>query len=136
MDSLLISVFVCSLVLSCHVMCQFYVNTAGELSCQMYQRSCDLGLGVPFNIASYSLLTCMIAQVCGLKPGEFVHVLGDAHVYLNHVDALKQQLDRTPRAFPTLSFKRAVSDIDQFTFEDLELKGYKPLEAIKMTMAV
>jgi len=120
----------------CHVMCQFYVSPNGELSCQMYQRSCDLGLGVPFNIASYSLLTVLIAHVCGLKPGEFVHTLADAHVYTNHVDALKQQLQRTPRPFPTLTLKRQVSNIDEFTFEDLELKGYKPLEAIKMQMAV
>lgn len=119
----------------CHVMCQFYVAN-GELSCQMYQRSCDLGLGVPFNIASYSLLTVMIAHVCDLKPGEFVHVLADAHVYLNHVDPLLQQLERTPRSFPSLRIKRDVTDINQFTFDDFELTGYQPLEAIKMQMAV
>lgn len=83
----------------CHMFCQFYVAD-GELSCQMYQRSCDLGLGVPFNVASYSLLTCMVAQVCGLKPGDFVHVLGDAHVYANHVEPLREQLKNSPRHFP------------------------------------
>lgn len=119
----------------CHTMAQFFVAN-GELSCMMYQRSCDLGLGVPFNIASYSLLTVMIAHVCGLKPGEFVHTLGDAHVYLNHVEPLKEQLKRQPREFPTLKIKRNVTDIDGFTFDDFELIGYKPLEAIKMQMAV
>eukprot|EP00124_Ichthyophonus_hoferi_P003015 Ihof_evm5s235 gene=Ihof_evmTU5s235 len=89
----------------CHLLCQFYVAN-GELSCQMYQRSADMGLGVPFNIASYSLLTIMIAHICGLKPGEFIHVLGDAHVYSNHVDALKEQLLREPKEFPTLNIKR------------------------------
>jgi len=88
----------------CHMFCQFYVAD-GELSCQMYQRSCDLGLGVPFNIASYSLLTCMIAQVCGLKPGDFVHVLGDAHVYANHVEPLKEQLRNAPRHFPVRNIR-------------------------------
>lgn len=92
----------------CHMFCQFYVAD-GELSCQMYQRSCDLGLGVPFNIASYSLLTCMVAQVCGLKPGDFVHVLGDAHVYSNHVEPLKEQLKNAPRHFPVSSERGVVS---------------------------
>jgi len=119
----------------CHVLCQFFVNN-GALSCQMYQRSCDLGLGVPFNIASYSLLTVMIAHVCGLTPGEFVYCLGDAHVYLNHIDALKEQCLRQPRAFPTLSINRSVSDIDSFVAEDFVLSHYKPHEAIKMKMAV
>ena len=120
---------------NCHAMCQFYVAN-GELSCQMYQRSCDLGLGVPFNIASYSLLTVMIAHICGLKPGEFVHSLGDAHVYLNHVDPLKLQLERVPRDFPKLHIKRAVADIDSFTIDDFELTDYKPYGPIKMDMAV
>lgn len=93
----------------CHVLCQFYVSPAGELSCQMYQRSCDMGLGVPFNIASYALLTCLLARECGLKPGDFVHCLGDTHVYLNHVEPLREQLLRTPRDFPTLRI-RPVSD--------------------------
>jgi thymidylate synthase len=102
----------------------------------MYQRSCDLGLGVPFNIASYSLLTVMIAHICGLKPGEFIHALGDAHVYLNHVEPLKQQLERVPRDFPKLHIKRAVADIDSFTIDDFELTDYKPYGPIKMDMAV
>lgn len=118
----------------CHLLAQFYVAN-GELSCQMYQRSCDMGLGVPFNIASYSLLTCLIAKVTGLKPGEFVHVLGDAHVYNNHVDALKEQIDRTPRPFPKLSI-RAREKIEDFCFEDLTLDGYSPHKAISMQMAV
>lgn len=119
----------------CHMFCQFYVDN-GELSCQMYQRSADMGLGVPFNIASYSLLTCMIAHVCGLKRGEFVHVMGDTHVYKNHVDALKEQLKREPRAFPELLINADVKDIDSFTFDDFWLKGYEPYDAINMKMAV
>jgi len=119
----------------CHSFVQFYVNN-GELSCQLYQRSGDMGLGVPFNIASYSLLTYMIAHVCGLKPGDFVHTLGDAHVYLNHVEALRKQLEREPRPFPTLNIKRDVQDIDSFTFEDFEIIGYNPHPTIKMKMAV
>jgi thymidylate synthase len=117
--------------------CQLYKSLRLFIAlCSVFQRSCDLGLGVPFNIASYSLLTVMIAHVCGLKPGDFVHTLADAHVYTNHVDALKQQLERTPRPFPTLSIKRQVDSIDDFTFDDLVLSGYKPLDSIKMTMAV
>lgn len=123
----------------CHVSCQFYVAN-GELSCCMYQRSCDMGLGIPFNIASYALLTCMIAHVTGLKPGEFVHMLGDTHVYLNHVEPLKQQLLRTPNTFPTLHIRPtaggASHSIDNFAFEDFELRGYHPQGAIKMEMAV
>ena len=114
---------------------QFYVAN-GELSCQMYQRSADMGLGVPFNIASYSLLTIMIAKVCGLTPGEFVHVIGDAHVYSNHAEPLQPQLDRVPRPFPKLYIKRDVTDIDDFKYEDFELVGYKPHPTIKMAMAV
>lgn len=119
----------------CHMFCQFYVAN-GELSCQMYQRSCDMGLGVPFNIASYSLLTVMMAQVCGLKPGEFVHVLGDAHVYTNHVEPLKIQLTRAPRPFPKLRINPAVKDIDGFRFEDFEVVGYDPHPKIDMEMSV
>ncbi|PSC67794.1 bifunctional dihydrofolate reductase-thymidylate synthase, partial [Micractinium conductrix] len=119
----------------CHMFCQFYVAD-GELSCQMYQRSCDLGLGVPFNIASYSLLTCMLAQVCGLRPGDFVHVLGDAHAYANHCEPLKEQLKNAPRHFPKLRINPAKTDIDSFVFEDFELEGYAPHKAIKMQMAV
>ena len=102
----------------------------------MYQRSADMGLGVPFNIASYSLLTYMIAHVTGLKPGEFVHVIGDAHVYLNHVEPLQTQLARDPRPFPKFRFKRQVDNIDGFKYEDFELIGYKPHKRVKMKMAV
>lgn len=119
----------------CHMFCQFFVAD-GELSCQMYQRSCDLGLGVPFNIASYSLLTCMVAQVCGLKPGDFVHVLGDAHVYANHVEPLKEQLKNAPRHFPKLNLNSAKTDIDSFVFDDFEIVDYKPHKKIAMQMAV
>ena len=121
----------------CHMFCQFYVDTnKGELSCQMYQRSADMGLGVPFNIASYALLTHMVAQVCGLKAGDFVHTIGDAHVYANHVDALKQQLERMPRAFPKIKINPAKKNIDDFTYDDFEVIGYKPHKTIKMKMAV
>lgn len=118
----------------CHLLAQFYVAN-GELSCQMYQRSGDMGLGVPFNIASYALLTRLVANVVGLRPGEFVHVLGDAHVYLNHVDALKEQLTRKPKAFPTLRIKHR-ENIEDFTLDDLVLEGYEPHDAIAMKMAV
>jgi dihydrofolate reductase/thymidylate synthase len=121
----------------CHMFCQFYVDIAkNELSCQMYQRSADMGLGVPFNIASYALLTHMMAQATGRKPGDFIHTIGDAHVYLNHVDALQEQLTRTPTAFPKLKMNPDKTDIDSFVFEDFEVVGYKPQKAIKMTMAV
>ena len=119
----------------CHMFCQFYVAN-GELSCQMYQRSCDMGLGVPFNIASYSLLTCMIAQVCGLKPGDFVHCCGDTHVYSNHVEPLETQLLCEPRPFPILKINPEKKDIDSFTFEDFEIVGYDPHPKIAMEMAV
>lgn len=124
----------------CHVFCQFYVSfpksAKPRLSCQMYQRSCDMGLGVPFNIASYALLTYMIAMVVDMEPGEFIHVMGDAHVYSNHVDALKEQLQRTPRKFPKLVIKRQVTDIDDFKYEDFEVVDYEPYGPIKMKMAV
>ncbi|GMF62282.1 unnamed protein product [Phytophthora fragariaefolia] len=120
----------------CHMFCQFYVADM-ELSCQMYQRSADMGLGVPFNIASYALLTRLIAQVTGLKPGEFVHVIGDAHVYLNHVEPLQKQLTRTPRPFPTLLINpEKTTSIDGFTFEDFEVRDYRPHGTIKMEMSV
>jgi len=119
----------------CHSFCQFYVCD-GELSCQMYQRSCDMGLGIPFNIASYALLTYMIAHVCDLKPGEFIHTLGDAHVYQNHVEPLKQQLTRVPKPFPKLSIVRKVDNIDDFTLDDFLLEGYECHPKIKMDMAV
>lgn len=119
----------------CHMFCQFYVAN-GELSCQMYQRSCDMGLGVPFNIASYALLTRMIAQVCDLKPGDFIHTLGDAHVYMNHIEPLREQIKREPRAFPTLTIDPNVKDINDFKMEHFKIEGYKPYPKIKMKMAV
>uniref|UniRef100_A0A9L0JZB3 Thymidylate synthase n=1 Tax=Equus asinus TaxID=9793 RepID=A0A9L0JZB3_EQUAS len=119
----------------CHALCQFYVVN-GELSCQLYQRSGDMGLGVPFNIASYALLTYMIAHITGLKPGDFVHTLGDAHIYLNHVDPLKTQLQREPRPFPKLKILRKVETIDDFKAEDFQLEGYHPHPTIRMEMAV
>lgn len=118
----------------CHVLCQFYVSN-GELSCLMYQRSCDMGLGVPFNIASYSLLTILIAHICGLKPGEFIHSMGDTHVYTNHISQLQEQITRVPRQFPTINIKRDIKNIDDFTSEDIELVNYNPYPTIKMDMA-
>ncbi len=120
----------------CHILAQFYVSKDGRLSCQMYQRSCDMFLGVPFNIASYSLLTAMIAQVCGLKVGEFVHVLGDAHIYLNHVEQVKEQLSREPLPAPTLWLNPDVTDITKFTMADIQLDGYQSHNSIKAEMAV
>nr|XP_023022747.1 thymidylate synthase [Leptinotarsa decemlineata] len=119
----------------CHCLVQFFVGN-DELSCQLYQRSADMGLGVPFNIASYALLTYMIAHVTGLKPGEFIHTLGDSHVYLNHIDALQEQLKREPRPFPKLRIKRTVEDIESFTADDFELIGYNPHPKLSMPMAV
>ncbi|HOF22377.1 MAG TPA: thymidylate synthase [Bacteroidales bacterium] len=107
----------------CHLLFQFYVS-AGKLSCQLYQRSCDIFLGVPFNIASYSLLTLMIAQVTGLKPGEFIHTLGDAHIYLNHLEQVKLQLEREPFPLPEMEINPDVKDIDSFRYEDFTLKNY------------
>uniref|UniRef100_A0A8D2DR16 Thymidylate synthase n=1 Tax=Sciurus vulgaris TaxID=55149 RepID=A0A8D2DR16_SCIVU len=119
----------------CHALCQFYVVN-GELSCQLYQRSGDMGLGVPFNIASYALLTYMIAHITGLQPGDFVHTLGDAHIYLNHIEPLKIQLQREPRPFPKLKILRKVEKIDDFKVEDFQIEGYNPHPTIKMEMAV
>jgi len=119
----------------CHTFAQFYVSN-GKLSCQMYQRSADLLLGVPFNIASYSLLLSMIAQVCDLQVGEFIHVLGDAHIYLNHVDQVKEQLTRSPLALPQLWLNPEVTDITKFTMDDIKLVGYESHPAIKAPMAV
>ena len=114
---------------------QFYVND-GKLSCQLYQRSADMFLGVPFNIASYSLFTMMIAQVCGLKPGVFVHTFGDAHIYLNHLDQVNLQLTRTPKKIPTMKINPNVKSIFDFKYEDFELEGYDPYPAIKGEVAV
>ena len=119
----------------CHVMSQFSV-TDGRLSCQMYQRSCDMFLGVPFNIASYSLLTCMIAQVCDLEVGEFIHVLGDAHIYLNHVNQVKLQLSRSPYSAPRLKLNPSIRTITEFKMSDIELIDYQCHGAIQADMAV
>ena len=120
----------------CHIMAQFYVSQDGRLSCQMYQRSCDLFLGVPFNIASYSLLTHLVAQVCDLDVGEFVHVLGDAHIYLNHVEQVKEQLKREPLPAPQLWLNPDIRDITKFTMADIRLDGYESHNSIKAEMAV
>jgi thymidylate synthase len=119
----------------CHCFAQFYVAD-GRLSCQMYQRSCDMFLGVPFNIASYSLLTHLIAQVCGLQVGEFVHVLGDAHIYLDHVEQVNEQLKREPLPAPTLWLNPEIKDITKFTMADIRLEEYQSHDVIKAKMAV
>jgi len=119
----------------CHAMFQFYV-AGGRLSCQMYQRSADMFLGVPFNIASYALLTMMVAQATGLKPGELVHTLGDAHLYLNHIEQADEQLAREPRALPVMKLNPAVKDLFAFRYEDFTLEGYDPHPAIRAPIAV
>ena len=119
----------------CHTLFQFYVQD-GELSCQLYQRSGDIFLGVPFNIASYALLTCMVAQVTGLKPGDFVHTLGDAHLYLNHIEQAREQLSRTPRALPTLHLDPSVKSLFDFRYEHIKLEGYDPHPHIRAEVAV
>ncbi|TCD00375.1 thymidylate synthase [Pedobacter psychroterrae] len=119
----------------CHAFFQFYVAD-GKLSCQLYQRSADIFLGVPFNIASYALLTMMVAQVCGLQYGDFVHTLGDAHLYNNHIEQAKLQLSREPKALPVMEINPEVKDIFDFKFEDFTLKGYDPHPHIKGAVAV
>jgi thymidylate synthase len=121
----------------CHALFQFYVDVdKGELSCQLYQRSADIFLGVPFNIASYALLTMMVAQVTGYKPGEFVHTFGDLHLYTNHVEQAKLQLSREPRPLPTMKINPEVKDIFSFSYEDFTLENYNPHPAIKAPVAV
>ncbi len=122
-------------LMPCHTLFQFYVAN-GRLSCQLYQRSGDIFLGVPFNIASYALLTHMIAQACDLKVGDFVHTLGDAHLYSNHFDQADEQLSRTPRPLPTLELNPEIRDIFGFRYEDIAIRGYDPLPAIKAPVAV
>ena len=119
----------------CHVLFQFYV-AGGRLSCQLYQRSADIFLGVPFNIASYSLLALMMAQVTGLKPGEFIHTFGDAHIYLNHIEQVKLQLTREPRPLPVMTLNPEVKDIFSFKYEDFTLTGYDPHPVIKGEISV
>lgn len=122
-------------LMPCHALFQFYVSD-GKLSCQLYQRSADIFLGVPFNIASYALLTMMMAQVVGLRPGEFVHTLGDAHIYTNHFDQIRLQLTREPRTLPSMKINPDVKDIFSFSFDDFTLEGYDPHPHIKGTVAV
>ncbi len=119
----------------CHCLFQFYV-AEGKLSCQLYQRSADTFLGVPFNIASYSLLTMMIAQVCGLQPGEFIHTTGDTHLYLNHIEQVNLQLSREPKALPKMIINPKVKDLFSFKYEDFRLEGYEPWPTIKAPVAV
>lgn len=120
---------------ACHAFFQFYVAD-GKLSCHMYQRSADMFLGVPFNIASYALLTLMVAHVCELEPGEFIHSFGDTHIYTNHIAQVKEQLARSPRPYPTLTIKRKVKDIFSFEYKDFEINNYNPYPSIKAEISI
>ncbi|KAI8048819.1 thymidylate synthase/dCMP hydroxymethylase domain-containing protein [Syncephalis plumigaleata] len=130
----------------CHLLAQFYVSDGNDqqpatLSCQLYQRSCDMGLGVPFNIASYALLTCMLAHVCNLVPGEFIHTMGDAHIYRDHIETLYTQITREPRDFPKLHIRprsdgKPIEKLEDFEFDDFELSGYEPHAKLAMKMSV
>jgi len=122
-------------LMPCHTMFQFYVAN-GKLSCQLYQRSADLFLGVPFNIASYALLTLMMAQVCGLQPGDFIHTFGDAHIYSNHLEQVNLQLSRTPKPYPSMRLNTEIKDLFNFTYEDFTLENYDPWPAIKAPVAI
>ena len=122
-------------LMPCHALFQFYVAD-GKLSCQLYQRSADIFLGVPFNIASYALLTMMVAQVCDFAPGEFIHTFGDTHLYLNHLEQAREQLTRSPRPLPQLRLNPAVRDLFAFSFDDVRIEGYDPHPAIRAAVAV
>ena len=120
----------------CHLLVQFFVSENKELSCLLYQRSGDMFLGVPFNIASYSLLTSMLAQICGYQVGEFIHIIGDAHIYLNHLEQVREQLKREPRKLPTLKLNPKIKSLFDFCFEDISLGDYEPHPPIKAKVAV
>lgn len=120
----------------CHLLAQFFVSEKDELSCLLYQRSGDMFLGVPFNIASYSLLTAMLAEVCGYEVGEFIHVLGDAHIYLNHLEQAQEQLKREPKKLPILKLNPQIKSLFDFRFEDIILENYEPYPPIKAKVSV
>ena len=120
----------------CHCLVQFFVSTDKKLTCLLYQRSGDMFLGVPFNIASYSLLTCMLAQVCGYQLGEFIHVIGDTHLYLNHIEPVQEQLKREPKKLPNLKLNPKIKSLFDFRFEDIGLENYEPYPPIKAKVAV
>lgn len=120
----------------CHVLFQFYVTNDGRLSCQLYQRSADMFLGVPFNVASYALLACLVARICNLEPGEFIHTMGDTHIYLNHIEQVEEQLSRKPRELPTIDVNPFAYSIDNLDERDVDLIGYDPWPAIRAEVSV